>query len=448
MGSAEITGRQLAKLAAHLLAKRSAILERWQEAVRCDAELTSASSLPRTQFFDHIPDLLADFAERLRRMPGPDSSALRATEADDAAAHGLQRWQQGYDLREVTREWGHLQLCVMDELDAYAAGEADVALDAMAAARRALAQLCNGGISESTSRYFQLRQDEAAGNVRDLEQALRDARQFEQLRSELWREAAHDLRGNLGVVANATSGLTMDGLRPEVREKFFLLLRKNVASLHAMLDDVTSLARLEAGHEQRKAVPFDAAELLCELVETLRAEADARGLYLKAVGPASLRVTGDGVKVRRIAQNLLLNALKYTQRGGVVVGWGDSRPGDAARWMLTVRDTGPGFHAGPGAPLAGAIEQATEEAERVERNAPGRQPAAHASPPITAPAPDARQVVQVRGEGIGLSIVKRLCELLDASVEMESESEKGTELRVLIPRSYEPATRDGDSARR
>jgi signal transduction histidine kinase len=162
---------------------------------------------------------------------------------------------------------------------------------------------------------------------------------------------------------------------------------------------------------------------------------------LKVAGPATWQVEGDAVKTRRIVQNLLLNALKYTQEGGVTVSWGDSRANDAARWMVCVQDTGPGFHAGPGAPLAGALEGATDEARQVERDASGGEgwhggAETAVSPPRT---PDNRPVHQERGEGIGLSIVKRLCELLEASLELESEPGKGTTIRVILPRRYQAA---------
>ena len=54
---------------------------------------------------------------------------------------------------------------------------------------------------------------------------------------------------------------------------------------------------------------------------------------------------------------------------------------------------------------------------------------------------DARPVHQERGEGIGLSIVKRLCELLDASMEMDSTPGEGTSLRIVFPRRYHSAER-------
>jgi signal transduction histidine kinase len=180
--------------------------------------------------------------------------------------------------------------------------------------------------------------------------------------------------------------------------------------------------------------------LLTELCVSFRPMAKERGLYLEVEGPPTLRVEGDEVKTRRIAQNLLLNALRYTEDGGMTVSWGDSRESDAERWMLGVRDSGPGFHAGPGAPLAGAMEAATEEAKLVQ----GRDTGSHsASPAIhdndaAAPASDERQVSQARGEGIGLSIVKRLCELLDAAIELDSTANVGTTFRIVFPRRYGP----------
>src|SRR4029450_7597467 len=103
---------QLATLASHLTSRRAAILEAWRSSVDKDRELTAPSALPRTQFNDHIPELLNAFEKRLHVWPRPEGSALEQQRKDEAASHGLQRWQQGYRLREVTREWGHLQMCL------------------------------------------------------------------------------------------------------------------------------------------------------------------------------------------------------------------------------------------------------------------------------------------------------------------------------------------------
>lgn len=388
-------------LADHLANRRTAILEAWRIEIKSDPALNTGESLPRAQLFDHIPAILATFVRQLRDAPADEVASASSAAQESAAAHGLQRWQQGYDLREVTRELGKLNECVIAELDAYTTANPHTSHEVIAAARRVWAALCSTGIEESVSQYFQRQQQEAAGHVKDLEAALEDVRELEQQRGDLWRQAAHDLRGNLGVVANATVGLTNRTLRETTRDDFVRILMRNVTTLHHLLDDVTSLARLQAGREQRQIEPIDVTPLLQQLCEGIRPLAQQRNLYLNAEGPAGFATDGDAVKIRRIAQNLILNAVKFTRTGGITVSWGDSDASDPKRWQLRIADTGPGL------PTSGSE-------------------AGPASAPIHGEA----------GEGIGLSIVKRLCELLDATVEIQSESGVGTTFRILFPRKY------------
>jgi signal transduction histidine kinase len=438
---------QLTALAAHLASRRGAILQRWRSSVDVDPELTAPSALPRTQFNDHIPEILNTFERRLLFRQLPESAASEQQRKEDAAKHGLQRWQQGYRLREVTREWGHLHLCLVDELESYFGVHPEQEPRVVSTAWRALAELCSQGVSESTTQYFELEKVEAAGHVRDMEQTLEEVRELDRRRMDLFRQAAHDLRGNVGVVKNVTTGLTTDAVPETMRDQFLGLLERSVSSLNLMLDDVMDLARLQAGYELRNVEQLDAAVLIGELFENLQPMATARGVFLKADGPATLRVEGDAVKIRRIAQNLLLNALKYTSQGGVMVSWGDSRNNDPKRWMFCVKDTGPGIHAGPGAPLVEALQEATIESRQVDHPLSGSDPnstsSIEAMPPAGRPEPDPRPVNQVRGEGIGLSIVKRLCELLDASIEVDSTPGVGTIFRVVLPRRYDAAERKG-----
>jgi len=446
MGSARDINAQLSDLASHLAARREAILRAWRKTIDRDPVNTGAS-LPRAQLDDHIPGLLETFEKTLRLRSAAKTIPLKEDVKGDASAHGLQRWQQGYDVREVTREWGRLQLCVADELERYASSNAEVDPTVMTAARRVWAELCTEGASDSVAKYFQLQQIEAMGQVRDLSRALAQLRELELTRAEHWRQAAHDLRGNVGTVMTATAGLAMPNAAAAAREKFLRILQRNVASLYSLLEDVMGLARLQAGHERREVNAFDAAAILTELCERMHPIAAERGLFLKIDGPDTLAVEGDAVKAQRIAQNLLLNALKYTVQGGVTVSWGDSRQNDASRWMLCITDTGPGFHAGPGAPIAGALEEATQEARHVEEAAKsGAAPTADDTPQSEVgddtrqtDVADVRPVNQEGGEGIGLSIVKRLCELLDASIELDSTLGEGTTVRVVFPRSYGPS---------
>ena len=403
---------ELTALAEHVGGHREAMVLSWQRAIQRDPKLTDGDSLPRSELIDHIPALLAAFERSLRHAAteGPDAAQVRGEQP--AAAHGLQRWKQGYDLREVARELGKLNECVILELNNYAKAHSRFSPDALTRAQQVWSALCSISIEESVSQYFAMQQEEAAGHVKDLESALQQIRELEQQRGEIWRQAAHDLRGNLSVVANVTVGLTRHGQSADSRDDFVRILMRNVTSLHHLLDDVTSLARLQAGHESRQVEALDVTPILQSLCEGLQPLAVQRGLYLKWEAPSGFASDGDAVKIRRIAQNLILNAIKYTQQGGVTVTWGDSRADDSKRWVLGVKDTGPGFHTDSGRPLAAALD----------KHAHGL----HATQPLSGEP----------GEGLGLSIVKRLCEMLDATIEMESVVNVGTSFRIYFPRHY------------
>jgi signal transduction histidine kinase len=404
-------------LADYMASRRAAILEAWRNAIKRDPALNTGNSLPRVQLFDHIPAMLSTFDRELRRAHADGAASAREAAQAPAAAHGLQRWQQGYDLREVTRELGKLNECVIAELDGYTAANPQISHAVVAAARRVWAALCSAGIEESVGQYFELQQQEAVGQVRDLESALSDIQELEKQRADLWRQAAHDLRGNLGVVANATVGLAHGSLHEGTRDDFVRILMRNVTTLHHLLDDVTSLARLQAGREHRQIEPIDVSPIFQQLCEGIRPLAQHHRLFLRCEGPEGFAADGDTVKIRRIAQNLILNAVKYTREGGITVIWGDCGAGDDNRWELRVVDTGPGIHSGSAEPLAQALGHASGE-------------------PVAEERPSNKPMRDEAGEGIGLSIVKRLCELLDATIELNSIKDVGTTFRILFPRKY------------
>jgi signal transduction histidine kinase len=416
-------------LADHLAVRQEFILREWREAIKRDPTLATGDSLPKVQLLDHIPAILSAFERQLRAASTRSELSAGDVVQQPAAAHGLLRWQQGYDLKEVTRELGKLNECVVSELKRFTVASPQVSHDEMAHAYVLWAKLCASTVEESVNQYFQLQQQEAAGQVKDLEESLAEIRQLEEQQADLWRQAAHDLRGNLGVVANATVGLTNRGLSEPTRDRFTRMLMRNVTSLHYLLDEVTSLARLQAGREQRRVQALDVTSLLQQLCDGIGETAQQRNLYLKAHGPAGFGVDGDPVKIARIAQNLILNAVKYTREGGVVVSWGDSDAGDAKRWMLSVKDTGPGFHSEGGKPISEALKDANQIDPGGSSHLATRGLLPCTSSLVGSPTHEA-------GEGIGLSIVKRLCELLDATIEMESTPGVGTHFRILFPRSY------------
>ena len=419
----------LATLARHLAVRRGVILRNWQRSIEADPELTTFSSLSRAQFNDHVPQVLAAFERRLQARDPVEKEVAFEDQRTSAAEHGVHRWQQGYYQGETIREWGHLQYWVLTELEDYALAQPELQTTVMPIARRALVRLCSEGVWESAGSYERLQRTEAASRVRELEWALLQLQRLERQRAESWREAAHDLRGTVGVVANASSALLHQAADELQRASASRRLQRSVESLRTLLTDMMDLARLEAGQEQLRFARFDAAAVLRGYCDTLRPLAQQRGLFLRAEGPESLPVEGDAAKVQRIAQNLMLNALNVTQRGGLRLVWAERSGSGAAQWLLCVQDTGPGFQpASPAAPLADAVLEATVEAHQAES---GVDPA-----PTLGSQSDPDTPRESAGEGIGLSIVKRLCELLDASLEMETSTGEGTTFRVVFPRHY------------
>lgn len=427
---------QLSALAADLRDRRDAILDAWRAYGDVVPGRNIAASLSRVQFNDHIPSVLDSLSQSLEAWPEGSNPIAEEIEVDEVSEHGLQRWQQGYSLSEVLREWGYLQMCVAAELERYAVDHPTLEPTVMPTARRLWAQLCADGVTGSATQYGRLQQTASTGHVNALERALTTLHTMEQSRAEAWRTAAHDLRGSVTVVKGAAtlnaSGFSLpEGERAEVAE----MLSKGVSSLHDMLNDLLSLARLEAGHEQRALTTFDAAVLLRDFCTASQAAATDRGLFLKMDGPSTLTVESDKPKVLRILQNLLLNAVKYTERGGVSVSWGLDTTRDTDRWTFSVQDTGPGIDDAHATTIAQELKEATDVSDDARGASKDRRREMAGAETLTS-ASDASPQREEHGEGVGLSIVKRLCELLDASLELATRPGQGSTFRVVLPCKY------------
>lgn len=411
--------------------RRAEILVHWRACVSDDPHIAGISHMTRAQFYDHIPMLLETFGQKLRDAPELlNSPAAEARETNMAHQHSHHRWQQGYSVRSLVREWGHLNGCMTAMLDTL-----EAPAPVLAQARAFWAEFVNQNISEGVAEYELLLQSEARGRLQDLEKALQTMSELEVARGEMLREVSHDLRGGLSMVAGASSLLGQEDIPATDREQVVGILQGGVRSVTQMLSDLMDMSRLEAGQENRIADDFDAGQLLLALCEHSAMLAQEKKLWLHTQGPESLPIHGDGTKVQRIAQNLLLNALKYTQHGGVTVSWGEI---SRHQWFLSVSDTGPGLATSNAAPLAIEIAQATREATNIGASAPLTEvDNTTAAAPAEQSTSAARSSLAVPGEGIGLSIVKRLCELLDATLELTTQPGEGSTFRVVFPRSYD-----------
>ncbi len=218
-------------------------------------------------------------------------------------------------------------------------------------------------------------------------------------KSQLLAAASHDLRQPLHAVGLFVSALAARTAEPDART---ILARTQQAldALDAQFGQLIDLSRLEAGAlvPSRTRVPL--AGLFTQLVAEFAPQSEAKGLRLRAVR-TRLAVDSDPALLARVLRNLVSNAVRYTGRGGVVIG--ARRRG--ARVVVDVVDTGVG--------IADAHrERIFEEFYQVRGAAAPRG----------------------RGMGLGLAIVRRFADLLGHAVEVRSHPGRGSRFRVVLPR--------------
>jgi signal transduction histidine kinase/CheY-like chemotaxis protein len=234
--------------------------------------------------------------------------------------------------------------------------------------------------------------------------AARDAaEQANVAKSRFFAAASHDLRQPLHSLGLYASALEPHLTTPEARE-LAGRMGQSVESLDSLFDELLDLSRLDAGIIELKPGPVALEDSFQRLDREFQNEAQARGLRLRFVPTRALAWT-DPVLIERVLGNLVSNALRYTRRGGVIVGV--RRRGGAL--VLEVIDSGVGI-----APADRA--RVFDEFYQVGNPARDRQ----------------------RGLGLGLAIVRRLCDLLGHRIELDSQPGRGTRFRVWLPLSALP----------
>jgi signal transduction histidine kinase len=405
----------LVSLANYLAARREAILNNWRTACQAEPAFNTTRGLSREEFNNKVPFMLNVLDQCLRQLPLQGDVKLLAEE------HGLHRWQKGYVLYELLGEMQQLNTILLGELRQFWLLNPNLNIEPITMSYEYISWFSTQSNQGSVEQYTELQRSDASSRVQLLEQALNDLNELTRQRGDLLRTASHDLRGSFGVIQGAASYLNMMEASESDRKQMLEMLNRNLTTVREMVIQLMDLARLEAGQEPVSIQSFDAGQHLHRLVESYQSLATERGLVLKADGPAELQVQSDPLQLQRIIQNLVLNALNHTDSGWVSVSW--TAESDY-RWIISIQDSGPGL---PNQ-QAGSLSQVLAPT-----------PESSAAFGISIPEADAREAAttqaakSAQGEGIGLSIVKRLCELLGASLEIETQAGQGTLFRIRLP---------------
>ena len=229
--------------------------------------------------------------------------------------------------------------------------------------------------------------------------------------SRFLAQATHDLRQPLQALQYYLAAL--EAHVPGTRGRDILArIGRSTDAAHRLLTELLDISKLDAGVLEAHRAPTELSEVLGRLHDSMRPQAEARGLDL-VVERTELVVDTDGLLLGRILGNLLSNALAYTREGRVTVGVervapagpdGSGGPGEPGRVVVAVEDTGIGIP---------AHEREAIFDEYYRLDGPDRDPE--------------------RGIGIGLAIVRRLARLLDIPVRVESEPGRGTRFELALP---------------
>jgi signal transduction histidine kinase len=242
----------------------------------------------------------------------------------------------------------------------------------------------------------------AAQNI-DLERARIAAEQADRSKTQFFAAASHDLRQPLHAMGLFASALAGKVHEPAVA-KLVVSVNSSVQALEALFDELLDISKLDSGVMKPSPRSFAVNEVFDRLRHDFTAEAAAKGLGF-TIAPTAALVYSDPVLVERVLRNLIANAVRYTETGAVTV---DATPVDSSL-RIEVRDTGVGIR--------------TEDQQRIfdeffQLGNPGR--------------------TGKKGLGLGLSIVKRMCDLLGCRIRVRSEFGQGSTFGFDVALSAAP----------
>jgi two-component system, OmpR family, phosphate regulon sensor histidine kinase PhoR len=366
--------QNLNELAALIQSERDALLAQWRGQVR---QLPSAKHLDVPALNDHVPPLLDELVAAFLLVS--DQTIPEALLEGSPPVHGMQRHQDGFDIVEVVAEYNILRGCIYD-----------------------LAE--NHGIRLEGKAFHILNRvlDEAIGLAVQTF-ATQQALEVQRRREEYLAFVAHDLRSPLNAISLATHVLqTSFPGEDEGAQTAQMLktLHRNVQRLQALVEKVLKESehiQTETGIKLERR-EIDLWPLVEALIHDLHPVAATAGTQLTNEVPEDLAVYADASLLKRVFQNLVANAIKYTPRGEVVIGAQNAgAEGGLECWVI---DNGAGI---PKDRIAKIFDKLETDPEKEG------------------------------GTGLGLAIVKTFVEAHGGKVTVESKEGNGSTFRFTLP---------------
>jgi len=368
----------LEPLARLISQQKEALLLEWRQQIK---QLPSAQHLDIPALNDHIPHFLEELAGALHSQSG--ETIVEALEGRSPPAHGLQRLQEAFDLEEVVAEYNILRGCLHDLAD-------------------------KNGLSLQGEPFHIMNRvlDQAIGLAVQT-YATERALEVQRRREEYLAFVAHDLRTPLNAISLATRVLEVtfeDRTKPRETAQMLKTLGRNVQHLRRLVEKIIEEnmhLRTETGLKLERR-EFDLWPLVESFIHDLRPVAGTGSTKLINKVPHRLVVYADASLLRRVFQNLIGNAIKYTPRGKVIIKARELSAQGVVECQVT--DNGRGIQ-------EECLEKVFEELET--------------------------DSASEGGLGLGLAIVKTFIEAHGGSVALESKPGVGSTFKFTLPQQDE-----------
>jgi PAS domain S-box-containing protein len=240
----------------------------------------------------------------------------------------------------------------------------------------------------------------------ELQQAKAAAESASRTKSDFLASMSHEIRTPMNAIMGIADLLAKTSLTPE-QDKYVQIFRRAGDNLLNLINDILDLSKVEASQLELERTGFSLNDLLEKVTEMVAARAHEKGLAMVyEIAPSvPSDLVGDPTRLRQVLLNLLGNAIKFTQSGEVTLRVApDANPSVPTALRFTVSDTGIGI---PREKLGQVFERFTQA--------------------------DSSTTRRFGGSGLGLTISKRLVELMGGRIWVESEVGKGSVFAFVVP---------------
>lgn len=245
----------------------------------------------------------------------------------------------------------------------------------------------------------------------ETDQAMREAEEANRAKSYFLAVMSHEIRTPMNGVLGTTS-LLADGTLSTQQRDYVETIQRSGEALLTILNDILDFSKLEAGHIDLETISFEPLSLVEEVVNLFAQQANEKGIELGVEADSAVprSLVGDPGRIRQILLNLIGNAVKFTETGGVTVRLSVAETTDDFSLVISVSDTGIGVPPDRRQSLFQEFFQAEASVSR-----------------------------KYGGTGLGLAICKRLVELMggEISYRPNTDVDGGSEFSARIPCSLD-----------